>query len=42
MSMSEKGVRAGHTAGSLENGITDPTRKTQAALKSGLRESLAV
>jgi hypothetical protein len=31
MSMSEKDICAGHTVGSLENGITDATRKTQAA-----------
>jgi hypothetical protein len=37
MSMSEKDIRARHTAGSLENGIKDSTRKTQAAPGSGLR-----
>ena len=35
--MSEKDICAGHSVGSLENGITDSTRKTQAARRSGLR-----
>jgi hypothetical protein len=35
MSMSEKDIRVGRTVAPLENGITDSTRKTQAAPKSG-------